>query len=192
MNIVTTFNEWQDIRQTLIGQSIGFVHTMGHLHQGHLSLCERSKKENKITVACIFVNPTQFNLTNDFQKYPRTFSNDGALLERAAVDYLIYPNKAEVYPDHYHIQITETTLSQTLEGAHRPGHFTGMLTVVLKLLQWVRPSRAYYGEKDYQQLLLIKKMASALFLQTKIVGCPTIRDHDQLALSSRNNRLTPA
>ncbi|OGT56671.1 MAG: pantoate--beta-alanine ligase [Gammaproteobacteria bacterium RIFCSPHIGHO2_12_FULL_42_10] len=191
MKIVTNLLEWQAIRQTFANKSVGLVHTMGNLHQGHLQLCERSKHENDVTVACIFINPTQFNTENDFKYYPRTLEQDRALLNAMQIDILIHPAVEMIYPDNYHIQISETSLSLELEGAYRPGHFNGMLTVVLKLLLLVRPTRAYYGEKDYQQLLLIKKMAAALFLLTEIIGCPTVRDHDQLALSSRNTRLSP-
>ena len=191
MNIVTTFKDWQRIRETLHKQSVGLVHTMGNLHQGHLSLCQRSQQENDKTVVCIFVNPTQFNVTADFERYPRTLLDDSALLEKQGIDFLICPSAEEVYPDDYAIQVSEQTeLSKNLEGAYRPGHFVGMLTVVLKILLLVQPAQAYYGEKDYQQLLLIQKMASALFLRTKIIGCPTIRDHDGLAMSSRNRLLT--
>ena len=190
MNIVTEINAWQAIRKELKNKSIGFVPTMGHLHAGHLSLCERSMQENKITVASIFINPTQFNQANDFVHYPRTFERDAELLQEAGVDYLFMPKSPAIYPDEYAVQITEVEDSHVLEGEHRPGHFTGMLTVVLKLFNLVQPTRAYFGEKDYQQLLLIKKMAEALFLPIEIVGCETVRAEDGLALSSRNSRFT--
>ncbi len=192
MNIVTKLDEWQRLRKNLQHKSIGFVHTMGHLHAGHLSLCVRSQKENDITVVAIFINPTQFNQTEDFVCYPRSLEEDQALLTKQEVDYLLLFDKQTIYSDGYQIQVSETSeLSQLLEGKFRPGHFTGMLTVVLKFLNIVKPTRSYYGEKDYQQLLLIKKMAQALFLESEIIGCSTIRAEDGLALSSRNARLTP-
>lgn len=190
LNIVTEIKIWQTIRSDLQNKTIGFIPTMGHLHAGHMSLCERSKKENDITMVSIFVNPTQFNQAQDFDLYPRTIEQDQAMLAALSVDYLLLPNVQDMYPDQYQLQVTETHLSQTLEGEHRPGHFNGMLTVVLKLLNLAQATRAYFGEKDYQQLLLIKKMAQALFLPTDIVACPTLRAEDGLALSSRNSRLT--
>ncbi len=189
MNIVTNINEWLLIRKQLSDKTIGFVPTMGNLHAGHLSLCERSQSENEITIVSIFVNPTQFNESKDFSSYPRTFDHDAQLLASQQIDFLFLPDIQAMYPDNYKIQLTETELSLELEGAYRPGHFNGMLTVVLKLLMLMRPSRAYFGEKDYQQLLLVKKMAEALFLSTEIIGCQTIRAEDGLALSSRNSRL---
>ncbi|TAK72359.1 MAG: pantoate--beta-alanine ligase [Gammaproteobacteria bacterium] len=192
MKIVTTINDWQIIRQQLTGKSIGFVPTMGHLHAGHISLCERSRVENDITVVSIFVNPTQFNQGSDFQLYPRTIEQDKSLLVSHQIDYLFLPDAESMYADHYEVQVTETALSHELEGEFRPGHFTGMLTVVLKLLNLVQAARAYFGEKDYQQLLLVKKMVAALFLPTEIIACETLRADDGLALSSRNSRLNAA
>ncbi|RDI48103.1 pantoate--beta-alanine ligase [Aquicella lusitana] len=189
MNIVSKIDAWQAIRKACAGKTIGFVPTMGHLHAGHLSLCERSRRENEITVVSIFVNPTQFNQASDFDLYPRTLEQDTAILASQQVDYLLLPDAESLYPDHYQIQLTETEMSRELEGEYRPGHFNGMLTVVLKLLNLVQPARAYFGEKDYQQLLLVKKMAAALFLPVDIVPCETIRAEDGLALSSRNSRL---
>lgn len=192
MNIVSNLREWQDIRKKLNHQSIGFVPTMGNLHDGHLSLCQRAKRENEITVVSIFINHTQFNNQSDFDLYPRTMEADQALLEKQKIDYLILPSAADIYPDNYEIMVSEKNISHQLEGEYRPGHFDGMLTIVLKLLNLVQPTRSYFGEKDYQQLLLIKKMASALFLSTEIIACPTLRAIDGLALSSRNSRLSSA
>lgn len=186
MNIVTNLDDWKKIRKTLSNSTIGFVPTMGNLHNGHLSLCARSKKENEITVVSIYVNPTQFNQVGDFEHYPRTLEQDIKLLD---VDYLLLPDSKEIFPDKYEVQVNETHLSMELEGQYRPGHFTGMLTIVLKLLNLVQATKAYFGEKDYQQLLLVKKMVSALFLATEIIGCETLRADDGLALSSRNSRL---
>jgi len=192
MNIVTNLNEWQDIRKTLTHQSIGFVPTMGNIHAGHLSLCQRSCTENEITIVSIFVNPKQFNDISDFENYPKTIKQDTALLEAHPIDYLLVPKLEEMYPfyDHYHI--AESEFSRELEGAFRPGHFNGMLTIVLKLLNLTQASRAYFGEKDYQQLLLVKNMAAAFFLPTDIIACKTVRDEDGVALSSRNARLNIA
>ncbi len=192
MHIITQLSEWQHLRKDLHGKTVGFVPTMGHLHAGHLNLCARARAENALTVVSIFVNPTQFNQHNDFAQYPRTIEQDKALLETQKVDYLFLPDANEMYPDDYQVQVTENTLSLMLEGIHRPGHFNGMLTVVIKLLHLVQPSRAYFGEKDYQQLLLIKKMVGALFLPVEIVSCETVRAEDGLALSSRNSRLNAA
>lgn len=192
MNIVSNLREWQDIRKKLNHQSIGFVPTMGNLHDGHLSLCQRAAEENDITVVSIFVNQMQFNNQSDFDLYPRTVEADQALLEKQNIDYLILPTATEIYHDDYEIMVSEKNISQALEGEYRPGHFDGMLTIVLKLLNLVQPTRSYFGEKDYQQLLLIKKMVSALFLSTAIIACPTLRAADGLALSSRNSRLSSA
>jgi len=191
MNIVTEINAWRAIRKQLAGKEIGMVHTMGNLHAGHMSLCQRAQAENEVTVAAIFVNPTQFNQARDFELYPRTIEQDQALLRAQGMHYLLLLDEKSLYPDGYQVQVTETEISKVLEGEFRPGHFTGMLTIVLKFLNLVQPTRSYYGEKDYQQLLLIQKMAQALFLPTEIMGCPTMRADDTVALSSRNNRLTP-
>jgi len=190
MNIITNIATWQTERLTLTGKSVGLVPTMGNLHAGHASLCQRARRENDIVVVTIFVNPTQFNHASDYDRYPRTFEQDQALLKTIGIDYLLLFNADRLYPDHYEIQVTETNISQLLEGEHRPGHFIGMLTIVLKLLNLVSPQRAYVGEKDYQQLLLIQKMVAALFLPIEIIACETIRAEDGLALSSRNGFLT--
>ncbi len=190
MNTVTNINEWRKISKLLAGKTIGFVPTMGNLHAGHLSLCHRSKAENAITVVSIFVNPTQFNQTADFDLYARTLEEDQKLLLTAGVDYLLFPDVSSMYPDNYTLQVVETQLSSDLEGEFRPGHFSGMLTIVLKLLNLVSPARVYFGEKDYQQLLLVKKMVDILFIPTEIIACETIRAEDGLALSSRNSRLS--
>jgi pantoate--beta-alanine ligase len=188
MNIVTDIKKWRETRKALQG-SVGFVPTMGHLHEGHASLCARADAENDIVVASIFVNPTQFNQAADFEQYQRTLAADCKLLESVGVDYVFCPAKEDMYPDGYEVQVSETKLACELEGEFRPGHFTGMLTVVLKLLNLVQADRAYFGEKDFQQLLLVKKMAAALFLPVEIVACATVRAESGLALSSRNARL---
>jgi len=172
------------------GKSLGFVPTMGNLHQGHLSLMQRSQKENMMTAVSIFVNPTQFNDPNDFTKYPRTFAEDLQLLKNINVDVVFAPDPLAMYPDQYQFSIQENQLSLLMEGKHRPGHFQGMLTVVMKLLQIVHPDRAYFGEKDYQQYLLIRGLAEAFFLDTAIIACETVREPSGLAFSSRNNLLS--
>ncbi|MBI5447276.1 MAG: pantoate--beta-alanine ligase [Gammaproteobacteria bacterium] len=191
MNIVTQIKAWQTIRKQFNTHSLGFIPTMGCLHEGHLSLVDRAKRENDRVVVSIFVNPTQFNQEQDFLSYPNTLEQDTQLLIERHVDYLFLPQASELYSDHYSIKISEETLSAELEGAHRPGHFTGMLTVVLKLLNLIQAHRAYFGEKDYQQLLLVKKMVEALFIPTDIMACDTCRAKNGLALSSRNTRLSP-
>ncbi|MFH1158044.1 MAG: pantoate--beta-alanine ligase [Pseudomonadota bacterium] len=189
MNIVTEIERWREIRKNIKG-TVGFVSTMGCLHEGHASLCRRARKENDFVVASIFVNPTQFNQPSDFEQYQRTLGADCKLLESLGVDAVFCPSKEAMYPDGYEVQVSETHLSREMEGEFRPGHFTGMLTVVLKLLNLAQPTRAYFGEKDFQQLILVKKMVAELFLPVEIVPCPTIREESGLALSSRNARLT--
>lgn len=183
--------DWRTLRKSLSG-TIGFVPTMGNLHEGHIDLCRRARAENDIVVASVFVNPTQFNQPSDFEKYARTLAADRELLSQAGVDYLFAPDAADMYADGYTVKVSEEEIAQHLEGAFRPGHFTGMLTVVMKLLNIIGADRAYFGEKDYQQLLLVRKMAGALFMPTDIVACPTVRAENGLALSSRNGRLSPA
>lgn len=189
-NILTEIASWRHIRSSLGPGAIGFVPTMGNLHAGHISLFQRAKADNTICIASIFVNPTQFNSVEDFKNYPATLEQDIAQLKQVGVDFLLLPTYSDLYPDNYELQIVETDLSTVLEGVHRPSHFTGMLTVVLKLLNLVNPQRVYFGEKDYQQLLLIRKMVTSFFLPVDVVGCPTIREADGLACSSRNLRLT--
>ncbi|MDA1299148.1 MAG: pantoate--beta-alanine ligase [Proteobacteria bacterium] len=168
---------------------IGFVPTMGALHKGHESLIARSVAESELTVASIYVNPTQFNNPDDLAAYPDTLVEDKARLESLGVDVLLLPTYSQIYPDGYRYQVEETQFSHELCGAHRAGHFTGVLTVVMKLLNIVRPRRAYFGEKDYQQYRLISDMVETFFLDVEIVPCPIVRESDGLALSSRNLNL---
>jgi pantoate--beta-alanine ligase len=184
--------EWQRLRTsaTWSGQRIGLVPTMGALHAGHVALLKRARQENDRVVLSIFVNPTQFNDPKDLERYPRTLEAD-IELARPFAHAVLAPTAEELYPDRYHYRVTETELSRRWEGAHRPGHFDGVLTVVLKLFNIVQPRRAYFGEKDWQQLQLVRGMVHALLLPVEIVGCPTVRDGDGLALSSRNRRLSP-
>lgn len=166
--------------------SIGFVPTMGTLHEGHLSLIRESKKNNDITVVSIFVNPTQFNDKNDYKNYPNKHAEDILHLASLKVDYIFTPTKRSIYNDNYAYQIIENNFSKELCGAARPGHFEGVLTIVMKLLNIVQPTRAYFGEKDYQQYMLIKGMAEAFHMDVEIISLPTIREDDGLAMSSRN------
>lgn len=188
--LIKSLDEWRKLRVTL-PNIIGFLPTMGNLHQGHLNLLQRSREENMISVLSIFVNPTQFNNANDYVHYPKTLAQDRVVAEQAKVDYVLLPAYREIYPDDYAYQVSEHEVSEQLEGQCRPGHFTGMLTVVLKLLLLVKAKRAYFGEKDYQQLTLIRGMVNSFFIDTEIIGCPTIRNEFGLPHSSRNNRLTP-
>ena len=191
MNIFKSVDSWQHERVDLEG-SIGLVPTMGALHEGHATLLKRSCAENSYTVLSIYVNPTQFNNPEDLTNYPCTLDADLELARSLGVNAVILPRYADMYRDGYRYRVDETEFSRELCGAHRPGHFTGVLTVVMKLLNLVRPSRAYFGEKDHQQLTLINDMAAAFFMPVEIVPVATVRDHDGLALSSRNSRLTPA
>jgi pantoate--beta-alanine ligase len=183
---------WRDRRACDLrrGVTLGFVPTMGALHDGHLSLVERSRAENHGTLVSVFVNPTQFDDPADLDAYPRTLERDLALLDAAGVDFVLLPRADEMYADGFRYRVSETELSAVLEGVHRPGHFAGMLTVVLKLLNIAAAERAYFGEKDWQQLSLVRGMADAFFLPTTIVACPTVRELNGLALSSRNARLS--
>jgi pantoate--beta-alanine ligase len=163
---------------------------MGALHEGHLSLLRRSRSENDRTLVSIFVNPTQFDDPADLARYPRTIEDDLRLLRAEGTDFVLLPREEDLYPDRYRYRVIETEDSRVLEGAHRPGHFDAVLTVVLKLLQIASAHRAYFGEKDWQQLRLVRGMAEALFLPTAVVACPTVREPDGLAVSSRNRRLS--
>lgn len=184
---------WRDARKgpEWRNRTIGFVPTMGALHAGHESLLARARAENERVVLSVFVNPTQFNDPADLDRYPRTLETDLALAKPYA-DAVLAPTAQEMYPDRYRFRVTETELSRVREGAHRPGHFDGVLTVVLKLFNLVQPTRAYFGEKDWQQLQLVRGMVEALLLPVDIVPCPTIREADGLAMSSRNQRLSDA
>jgi pantoate--beta-alanine ligase len=194
-HIVSVPKNWQKQRKNLNG-TVGFVPTMGNLHDGHLDLVRRALAENDFILVSIFVNPTQFNQASDYEAYARTFKEDCAKLDalEGAENrvYVLNPAEEDIYPDGYALQITETDDANVLEGQFRPGHFTGMLTVVMKLLNIAAADRAYFGEKDFQQLLLVRKMAAAFFLDTEIIPCPTRRAESGLAMSSRNSRLSAA
>ena len=170
----------------LHGRTIGFVPTMGALHEGHLSLMRMSKEENTITAVSIFVNPTQFGPSEDFASYPRKLEEDVEKLRKADIDILFLPDTSLIYPEGFATVVEVQGLSEKLCGRYRPGHFRGVTTVVAKLLTILRPTRAYFGQKDFQQTVIIKRMAKDLNLDAEIVVCPTIREHDGLAMSSRN------
>jgi pantoate--beta-alanine ligase len=173
-------------------RSLGFIPTMGALHEGHLSLVRRSRSENDLTLVSIFVNPTQFDDPGDLERYPRTLETDLAALNAERADFVFVPWAQDLYRDEFGYRVTENQLSSELEGAQRPGHFDGVLTVVMKLLNIAQADRAYFGEKDWQQLSLVRGMVEAFFMPTTIVACPTVRHADGLALSSRNTRLAAA
>jgi pantoate--beta-alanine ligase len=192
MKLCRSIADWRAMRSVADGRTLGLVPTMGALHAGHLSLVERCRLENAITVVSIFVNPTQFDRTDDLERYPRQTERDLARLQDAAVDAVFLPTPEEIYPDDFRYRVSESEFSRRLCGAHRPGHFDGVLTVVMKLLNIVRPHRAYFGEKDYQQLQLVRGMTRAFFMDTEIVACPIVREPDGLAMSSRNQNLDAA
>ena len=172
-------------------RTVGLVPTMGALHAGHLSLVGRSVRENGFTVVSVFVNPTQFNNPDDLRTYPRTEEADCRLLEQAGVDFAFIPTVEEIYPEPDTRVFDLGPVAEVMEGAMRPGHFNGVAQIVSKLFAWTRPTRAYFGEKDFQQIAVIRRMASLEGFDIDIVSCPIKREDDGLALSSRNTRLTP-
>ncbi|MBQ1953264.1 MAG: pantoate--beta-alanine ligase [Alistipes sp.] len=189
-----TFHKVSDLRQELAqldARGIGFVPTMGALHAGHRSLVEKARKECQTVVVSVFVNPTQFNDKNDLKHYPRTPEADAAVLEAAGADYVLMPSVEEIYPEPDTRQFDFGEVDKVMEGATRPGHFNGVAQVVSRLFDIVSPAKAYFGEKDFQQIAVIKAMVRQLGLTVEIVECPIIRDEDGLALSSRNTLLTP-
>ncbi len=194
MKVITRQAQMASLAESwnLRGQSIGFVPTMGALHPGHSSLIRRARRENKRVVVSVFVNPKQFGPGEDFARYPRPFAADQRLCSALGTDALYHPAAREVYPEGFATRVEVGGLSEILCGRLRPGHFRGVATVVLKLLETVKPGRAYFGEKDYQQLAIVKRMVRDLVLRTTIVPCPTVREQDGLALSSRNQYLSPS
>lgn len=194
MKIVHTIEDLQNelSKQKAAGKTVGLVPTMGALHAGHASLVERCVSQNDITVVSIFVNPTQFNDKNDLEKYPRTFEADSELLEKCGATYVFAPSVAEMYPQPDTRQFSYPPLDTVMEGAFRPGHFNGVCQIVTKLFDAVQPHRAYFGEKDFQQLAIIREMVRQMNYPIEIVGCPIVREGDGLALSSRNTRLSSA
>ena len=190
MRVIETVVEMRATRCEL-ASPVGFVPTMGYLHAGHLSLAQAARAACATVVASIFVNPTQFGPSEDFQKYPRTFETDFRKLEDAGVDYLFAPQAAEIYPPGFSTWVNVEGLSDRLEGRTRKGHFRGVTTVVLKLLEIVQPQKAFFGRKDAQQARIIRQMARDLHLDSEIVVCPIVREADGLAMSSRNAYLNP-
>jgi pantoate--beta-alanine ligase len=190
MQIIKTIAEMKSYRRALKG-TVGFVPTMGYLHAGHLSHIKHSRQENDVTGASIFVNPTQFGPSEDFDRYPRDYPRDFALLEKAGCDFVFLPEPAEMYPGGYDSWVEVLGVTTVLEGAIRPGHFRGVATVVTKLFNIVEPTRAYFGQKDAQQCVVIKKMVSDLNMNLAVVIGPTLREPDGLAMSSRNVYLSP-
>ncbi len=189
-------NSIKDLKQYLAAEKqdnmrIGFVPTMGALHAGHLSLVKRCVEENDVCVVSVFVNPTQFNDKHDLETYPRTLDKDCALLESAGCKYVFAPSVEEMYPEPDTRTFDFGTVSQVMEGARRPGHFNGVAQIVSKLFYAVEPDNAYFGEKDFQQIAVIRAMVKQLNIPVKINACPILREADGLALSSRNTRLTP-
>ena len=192
MKTFTSISEWQSYRAAMQETPVGFVPTMGALHQGHLSLVEASRENNAFTIVSVFINPEQFDDRADFDAYPDDYRKDLGQLKNAGVDVVLMPDAAQIYADDYRFKVTESDFSQRLCGAHRPGHFDGVLTVVMRLLNLVQPDNAYFGEKDYQQLQLIRDMVAAFFMPVNIVACATVREADGLAMSSRNQHLDTA
>ena len=176
--------------QRKAGKNIGLVPTMGALHEGHASLVRRAVAENEVVVVSDFVNPTQFNDKNDLLKYPRTLDADCELLEREGVAYVFAPSVEEIYPEPDTRQFNYAPLDTVMEGKYRPGHFNGVCQIVSKLFMIVEPDKAYFGEKDFQQLAIIREMVKQMAFPLEIVGCPIVREADGLALSSRNARLS--
>ncbi|MFI3280458.1 MAG: pantoate--beta-alanine ligase [Rikenellaceae bacterium] len=191
MKILETVSQLRTELEKHTPATVGFVPTMGALHAGHISLVERARQECDVVVASIFVNPTQFNDKGDLATYPRTPEADAALLEKSGVDYILMPSVEEIYPT------TDTRIfdfgakDKVMEGASRPGHFNGVAQVVSRLFDIVQPTKAYFGEKDFQQIAIIRAMVDMLNYTVEIIDCPIVRDQDGLALSSRNMLLTP-
>jgi pantoate--beta-alanine ligase len=189
MKIAETIAEMRQLRQQL-AEPVGFVPTMGYLHEGHLSLVRQARVENPSVVVSIFVNPTQFGPQEDFKSYPRDTKRDLSMLE-SMTDIVFMPTAAEMYPDRFNSWVDVGGITERLEGASRPGHFRGVTTVVAKLFNVVQPNRAYFGQKDAQQAIVIKKMVADLNMNIEIVTLPTVREPDGLAMSSRNTYLNP-
>lgn len=190
MQVVKTITEMRALRQNLKG-SVGFVPTMGFLHEGHLALVRRAKAENSVVAVSIYVNPTQFGPREDFGAYPRDLDRDLGLLRKAGADIVFVPLNDEMYPPGFSSWVDVEKVTEPLEGASRPGHFRGVATVVAKLFNIVQPTRAYFGQKDAQQAVVIKRMVTDLDMSLEVVIVPTVRERDGLAMSSRNVYLSP-
>jgi pantoate--beta-alanine ligase len=190
MQIIETIAEMKQIRHSLKG-TVGLFPTLGYLHEGHLSLVRRSRSENNFTLTSLFVNPTQFGPGEDFDRYPRDYQRDFAMLEKEKVDYVFLPAVKAMYPPGYNTWVDVLGVTDRLEGAVRPGHFRGVATIVAKIFNILEPDRAYFGQKDAQQCVVLKKMAAELNMNVEVVICPTVREPDGLAMSSRNVYLSP-
>ncbi len=190
MQVATTIEDYRRLRATMTG-TVGAVPTMGYLHDGHLALVRRARAENDHVVVSIFVNPTQFGPTEDYARYPRDPERDLAMLRAEGVDVVFMPSLEEMYPEGFATYVNVERLTERLEGAHRPGHFRGVTTVVTKLFNILQPHRAYFGQKDAQQLIVIRRMTRDLAFPVGIVDVPTVREPDGLAMSSRNVYLSP-
>jgi pantoate--beta-alanine ligase len=190
MQIARTIAEMKALRMKSLG-SVGFVPTMGYLHEGHLALVRQARAENSVVVASIFVNPTQFGPTEDFRTYPRDPERDLAMLRKEKTDIVFMPSAEEIYPEGFSSWVEVEKVTERLEGNCRPGHFKGVTTVVAKLFNIIEPTRAYFGQKDAQQALVINKMVADLNMNLEIIVAPTIRESDGLAMSSRNIYLNP-
>lgn len=192
MKAFATVKELREALRAVRNGKVGFVPTMGALHEGHISLVERARKECDTVVVSVFVNPTQFNDKTDLKNYPRTPEADAAMLEAAGVDYVLFPTVEEIYPEPDTRVFEFGLVDKVMEGATRPGHFNGVAQVVSRLFAIVEPDKAYFGEKDFQQIAVIRAMVAQLGLKVEIVDCPIIRDTDGLARSSRNTLLDKA
>jgi len=193
LEIVKSVKEMKELilEQKALGKTIGFVPTMGYLHEGHISLVKQAVMSNDIVVMSIYVNPTQFGANEDLDKYPRDFEGDCKLAEKEGVDFVFFPANEEMYPNGYNTYINVEGITEVLCGAVRPGHFRGVCTVVAKLFNIVMPDVAYFGQKDAQQVIVIKRMVSDLNINVKVEVCPIVREADGLAMSSRNSYLKP-
>ena len=193
MRLIQSIKEMKNVSNDLIkiGKSIGFVPTMGYLHEGHLSLVRKARKENDVVVVSIFVNPTQFGPNEDFNRYPRDLERDLKLLENEKVDFVFNPTVEEMYPSGYATYVIVERLTEVLCGRSRPGHFKGVATIVTKLFNIVKPTRAYFGQKDAQQFRVLKRMVEDLNMDVEMIEVPIVRENDGLAMSSRNVYLSP-
>jgi pantoate--beta-alanine ligase len=190
MKVTTTVADMRRLRATLI-EPVGLTPTMGYLHEGHLSLVRKARNDNQSVVVSIFINPTQFGPGEDLERYPSDIKRDLKLLEKEGVDIAFTPPVAEMYPPHFNSWVEVGNLTSRLEGACRPGHFRGVTTVIAKLFGIIRPNKAYFGQKDAQQALVVKKMVTDLNMNLEVVVLPTVREPDGLAMSSRNRYLNP-
>jgi len=193
MKIIHTISETREFiaQARSDGKSLGLVPTMGYFHEGHLSLMRQARQDNDLVVVSLFVNPTQFGPGEDFRDYPRDLDRDARMAEEVGVDLIFNPSVEEIYPEGYNTYVAVEKLAEGLCGAFRPGHFRGVTTVVLKLFNIVQPDRAYFGRKDYQQLKVIERMVKDLNVPVEVIGMPTVREPDGLAMSSRNMYLDP-